>query len=175
MLELSRFCQFILIDCIMRSTSLGKKLGAWVRLILSQAHGYPFVLSLWAMWDLILLQGDDRFQMNWLFFTGIGLYSSENPGNYILDSDWYLRTLFCMIAIGCATTIKQVWLKTAFGRQHVGTFVHATKTDLVDKRDFCLIIIYLFLVLFSNIQVRSRRLVKRDYHSLRYCGACFRS
>lgn len=130
-LEFSRFCQYILIDCVVNSTRLKRRIGAWVRLILSQAHGYPFVLSLWALFDLILMQGDGIFQMNWFFFTGIGLYSSENPGNYVLDSDWYLRTLFCMITIGCATTIKQVWLKTAFGRQHVGTFIDAAMTDSV--------------------------------------------
>jgi hypothetical protein len=131
MLELSRFCQYILIDCILRSTRLGKRLGAWIRLILEQAHGYPFILSLWALWNLLLLQGESNFQTNWLFFTGIGLYSSKNPGNYILDSEYYLRSLFCMITIGCATTIKQVWLTTAFGRQHVGTFFDSVITDSV--------------------------------------------
>lgn len=122
LLELSRLCQFILIDCIIHSTRLGKKLGALVRLVLVESRGYPFVLSSWGLWDLILLQGNGKFQMNWLYFTGIGLYSSENPGNYIFDSDWYLGVLHCMIAIGCATTIKRVWLKTAFGRRNVGMF-----------------------------------------------------
>lgn len=123
MLEVARFAQYIFIDVIVFSTRYGRKvMNSWLRFTLVEAYGYPFVLTLWGLLDLMLLQGSHRFQQNWLYWSGVTIYSSDNPGGYMLDSEWYDRILSCVLVVGIATTIKRVWIRISFGQRNTATY-----------------------------------------------------
>jgi len=77
------------------------------------------VLSAWALWDLILLHGDNDFQQHWCGWTGIRLFSSENPGGEVIETDLYLRLLLSLVIAGVATAIKRTALALYFGKKTV--------------------------------------------------------
>lgn len=122
-LELSRLTQFLIIDCIMLGTRFALKLcGPHVTLFAIQAKGWPFIASAWALWDLCVLHGDNRFQTHWLWWTGIEIYSQANSGSYIINSHGYLRFLLSLLLAGLATALKRYSLSVRFGRRQFANF-----------------------------------------------------
>jgi hypothetical protein len=123
MMELARFCQYVFIEVIVLSTKFGKTfVSPLFRFTLVQARGYPFVLAIWGLWDFILLHGDDPFQQNWLYWTPLTIYSSANPGGYMIHSEWYERILSSAIVVGVATTAKRVFVRMSFGKRNVAAY-----------------------------------------------------
>jgi hypothetical protein len=71
---------------------------------------------------MLLLHGDGTFQQNWFFWTGMKVYQVESAGNWILDSESYLRILLCMLVAGTLTTLKRTIISLYFGRRMFGTW-----------------------------------------------------
>lgn len=118
---MARIIQFIVIDSLVLNFKVISKLvGPWVTIFCLQSKGWPFVLGVWGLLDLILLQGDDPFQQHWLYFTGIPIYSTANSGSYILASEEYLRVLIAMVLAGFAASLKRTWVTLYFGRRNFG-------------------------------------------------------
>ena len=62
-LELAKSSQTILIDgLILRTTYARNVLGPWLTIFCFQSKGLPFIAIAWSFWDLILLQGEGKFQ-----------------------------------------------------------------------------------------------------------------
>ena len=121
MLELSRFSQTVLIDGLLLTTkSITNALGPWLTVYCIQSKGWPFILTAWGFWDLVLLEGNSKFKEHWFYFTGLNIYSEANSGTFIIHSDYYLRILFCMIVAGIALSLKATLITLYFGRQMVG-------------------------------------------------------
>jgi hypothetical protein len=119
--ELARFCQFVMIDCLVLSSRfVSHSLGPWVTIFCIQSKGWPFVVASWGLWSVILLHGDHEFQLHWLHFSGIAIYSSANSGSYILNSATYLRILLCMVLAGVLGTLKRTTVTLIFGRRMFG-------------------------------------------------------
>ena len=117
-LELARFIQFIVIDCIMlRTRSAVPFLGPFLTLCCIQSRGWPFIVSTWGVLDLFLLHGNDKFQLHWFYFTKIDYFMHLKSGNYILASGLYLRILLSVLIAGLACTIKRSLLAVMFGRR----------------------------------------------------------
>jgi hypothetical protein len=91
----------------------------------------------WAIWDLILLYGDNEFMVNWWFWTGIELFSPENKGGRILFSNIYLRILLAMIMAGVATAIKRTTLALYFGKKTVLNYKPRMEKILADMAVLC--------------------------------------
>jgi hypothetical protein len=120
-LELSRFTEYLVIDCITLSTRIvAKILGPLVTIFCIQSKGWPFVVAGWGVWDLLLLHGNNDFQSHWLYWSGIAIYSNANSGSYILEANVYLRILLAMVAAGVATTIKRTAVAIYFGKRNFG-------------------------------------------------------
>lgn len=120
--ELARMTEFILIDVLtMSSRAVVQRLGPWVTIFCLQSKGWPFLVSFWGMYDMILLHGDNHFQTHWLYWTGMRIYSTANSGSYILSTSAYLRVLIGMLLAGVATTLKRTMLTLYFGRRSFGT------------------------------------------------------
>eukprot|EP00536_Pseudo-nitzschia_multiseries_P006518 jgi/Psemu1/255455/estExt_Genewise1Plus.C_1390082 len=123
MLELARFSQTIIIDgLVLTNKFVISALGPWLTVYCIQSKGWPFVLTAWGFWDLVLLEGNSKFKQHWFYFTGIKIYSEGNSGSYIITSDYYLRILFCMILAGIALSMKATFITLYFGRQMVSTY-----------------------------------------------------
>ena len=73
----------------------------------------------WALWDMILLHGDDKFEQNWLYWTDIELFTPANRGGTVLHSDLYRRILLATVIAGVATAIKRTALALYFGKKTV--------------------------------------------------------
>jgi hypothetical protein len=71
------------------------------------------------MCDVILLQGDNKYQQNWLYFTDISIFSPANTGGHVLDSDRYIRVLLAMVLAGLAAAIKRITVAMYFGKKTV--------------------------------------------------------
>ena len=121
--EFARFCQFIMIDCLVLSSRwVSRTLGPWITIFCIQSKGWPFVVGSWGLWALLLLQGSSKFDYHWLYWTGIEIYSAGNSGSYIISSEPYLRVLLAMVLIGVSTTLKLTLVSLYFGRRMFGKF-----------------------------------------------------
>jgi hypothetical protein len=78
LLELSRFTQWCLLDCfILANTRLlgGTEssritlLGPYITSLAIQSYGAPFILWMWAIYDMFLLRGSSKFHNHWLYWT----------------------------------------------------------------------------------------------------------
>jgi hypothetical protein len=122
-LELARLTQWLLVDKIILGTRVAVKcLGPLPTLYAIQAKGWPIMLALWAIADLFLLHGDNRFQQHWFYFTGISIFKDANSGVYILTSPTYLRMLLSMLVAGLATAGKRTAVAMYFGRRTFSEF-----------------------------------------------------
>lgn len=75
------------------------------------------MFSVWALWDLTIFHGDNDFQQNWLYWSDIRLFSPENKGGQIIESDIYLRLLLAMVLAGVSCSIKRTALALYFGKK----------------------------------------------------------
>jgi hypothetical protein len=110
-----------MIDFLVLSTRfVSRTLGPWVTIFCIQSKGWPFVLGAWALWDLLLLQGNSKFDYHWLYWTGIRIYAEGNSGSYIISSETYLRILLAAVLIAVMTTLKRTMSTLYFGRRMFG-------------------------------------------------------
>lgn len=49
-------------------------------LLLIQSRGWPFLLTTWAMYDLIMLQGESPFVAHWMYYQHLlDVFNASNP------------------------------------------------------------------------------------------------
>lgn len=123
LVAMSRLIQFLLLDTLLlQSRSFIHLSGPLVTLTLSQAKGWPFIVSVWSTLSLFLLHGNKVFQMNWFYWTGWSIFSANNSGGYILNSDQYLSCLLGLLVAGICTTVKRTYLTVAYGNRQFQFF-----------------------------------------------------
>jgi hypothetical protein len=120
-LDAARLVQYLLLDLgILPPLSSRRNrwhfLGPGLRQFCRQAHGWPVVATFWALLDMIFLHGDDKFVQQWLYWTGLRIYSLEaaSSGSYILKSPLYLRFLIALLIAGLASSCKRFLLDFQF-------------------------------------------------------------
>ena len=123
-LELSRFSQWLLLDCLVLGTRMSVQcMGPLITLTAIQAKGWPFVVFAWGAWDMVLLHGNNDFQLNWLYWTEWEIYHSQPDGVVeLLSSTTYLRLLLVMVLAGLATTAKRTAVAIYFGRRQLSKY-----------------------------------------------------
>ena len=123
-LDIARLTQWILVDNFMASSFSVKLFGPQFIFFVIQSSGWPFIVTAWGLWDLLLLHGDNTFQAHWFHWTGWRIFSQANSGTYIISSDQYLRILLSLIVLGVATSIKKTMVAYRFGARQLGTSFH---------------------------------------------------
>jgi hypothetical protein len=134
-LEVAIAVEHILVEGLaLRTKCFVYMMGPLLTLGLIQARGWPVVAVLWSLLDMLILHGNDAFQRNWLFFTGVRLFSSEkdSAGTIILDSDLYLRFLSAMLLVGSCHAIKRTFLALAFGRRSLVSYKRKLELIVAD-------------------------------------------
>ena len=77
-LGLARLTVYILVDGVMLGTHLAvRTLGPLITLAAATGKGWPAVMTTWGLWNLILVHGNTRFQLNWLYWKNIELCKSR--------------------------------------------------------------------------------------------------
>ena len=133
-LGLARMTVHVVVDGFMLGTRLAvQTLGPLLTLTAATGKGWPLITACWGLWDVILLHGDNRFQRNWLYFTGMELFSPRyDSGGYILNSSLYTRILFSAIIGGLAVSAKRTVLALRFGRKQFQEFKPRLERILAD-------------------------------------------
>jgi hypothetical protein len=132
--ELARLAQWLLLDCLMLgSRIMSQWLGPIMTMTAVQSRGWPFLVTAWAGWDMLILYGNGPFQSHWLYWTDIELYTIANSGQYILSSEVYLRILICMIVAGMVATAKRMFFTIQFGRRMLGAFLQSIVSSIVNE------------------------------------------
>jgi hypothetical protein len=116
---LSLVTQAIVIDFLgLDSKIMLKILGPVLSLLIVQSKGWPFIVSFWAVYDFILLQGDWPLAHHWGYFqTQVGLFNAENPSGNIVDSHWNRVILGTAIGVSTVTAVKRFIIGLYQGRQ----------------------------------------------------------
>ena len=165
MLELAKLSQTILIDgLILRTTYARNALGPWLTIFCNQSKGLPFIAIAWGLWDLILLQGDGKFEKHWLYFTGFEIYAEANSGSYILKSEFYFRFLFSMVFFGLAITLKSTMVTLFFSERMVGEFRKFGEFEINSPSN---LLIRILPHTTRHIQTPVRTNSKRRYNNIR--------
>ncbi|GAX29175.1 hypothetical protein FisN_28Lh004 [Fistulifera solaris] len=122
-LELARLTQFFLVDGLTLRTKFTITVGGpLVTLLVIQAKGWPFLLFAWSVIDLLILHGDDPFAVNWLYWTGLRIFSPGVSGAYLINSDVYFHALMCLVFSGVVTSLKRTFMAVYFGRKTLVDF-----------------------------------------------------
>lgn len=97
-LEMARVLKFLILDCLVLGVGTNARIvGPFTTLLSLRAQGWPFVLFVRGILDLLLIQGDNEFQNHWLSFTGWTIYSlKENSGLYIIAGYDNFVTCACL-------------------------------------------------------------------------------
>jgi len=120
--QLAICTEYIIVDALaLRSAVITQVMGPLFTLYAMQAKGWPFIISCWGTWDLLLLHGTSVFARNWLYFLNIGMFSDNNLDGGIMGSELYLRILLSVVLTGVSVGIKRTYLALALGRR---TFLH---------------------------------------------------
>ena len=115
---LAQLSQWVLLLLTTRTTLFVRMAGPLLALVAMQSQGWPFLVSAWGCWNMVLLHGDAPFVRHWFNFTGIGLFSiTANPGGGILGSDIYGRGLAAMIVLGAAAAAKRTFVALYLSRR----------------------------------------------------------
>lgn len=121
-LQLAICTEYIVVDAFAQRSPIAPRLmGPLLTLYTLQAKGWPFMLSSWGIWDLLLLHGTGAFARNWLFFLNIGMFSDANNHGGVIAQDLYLRILVSVVVVGISVGIKRTYLALYLGRR---TFSH---------------------------------------------------
>jgi small-conductance mechanosensitive channel len=135
-MDFARISQWILLDCLILGSRIVTKLvGPAISLFCIQAKGWPVVVIFWALFDLTILHGDNKYCTHWLYWTGLKIYSMNdaiNTGSYVLSSPIFLRFLLALLLAGLASSVKRFSLALIFSQRQCLEFKPRLETILVE-------------------------------------------
>jgi hypothetical protein len=121
---LAQITQWILQVLTIRTTVYARIAGPLLALVAMQSMGWPFLVSSWGIWNLVLLHGKTDFIRQWLYWTHIEMFSVEHTdgagilaSESILASELYGRILATMILLGAAAALKQTFVALYLSRR----------------------------------------------------------
>ena len=104
----------------MRSLLSIELIGPLATLYVINAKGWPFIATVWGVLNFLLNQEGQHgniFVRHWAYFTGIEVFTDENPNGGICQSDLYKEVLISMIIAGVATSLKRTVLALYLGKR----------------------------------------------------------
>lgn len=96
--------------------------GPTMALFIVQSKGFPFIMTMWSIFDFMLLSGSHRLANNWMFWQDlIAMCNEQNPSGDIPSSSTNYRVLGSILGAGIAISVKRFWVGLFLGRR---TFAH---------------------------------------------------
>ena len=117
--SLAKCCEVFVIDFLALQTQFTLRFfGPVVTLLIVQAKGWPFMMTIWGVMDFALLAGNSGFARHWLYWQDvIGLFNERNPGGDVSSSHAYFRLLSVFVPVGCVVAVKRLAVGLYLGRQ----------------------------------------------------------
>lgn len=114
--------QSIVIDFLaLSSRVMLNTVGPVVTLLVVQSKGWPFILTFWAIYSLILLCGDTEYAHHWGYWQDwIGMFNKDNPSGDVVNNELIQEILVNAIIVGVAVAIKRLTVGLLLGRQTFG-------------------------------------------------------
>ncbi|KAG7366028.1 mechanosensitive ion channel [Nitzschia inconspicua] len=162
MLSVATFLQLLIIDFLtLRTRVFPKVLGTQMSLAIAQSKGWPFVLFMLALLDLMFLFGDRRIARHWLFWQKfISLMNATNPSGNVTDAHFYKLIIYISLALSVAVTLKRTLMGNFVGNRVVVNY----REDLSKIIKKCLLISEV-AALASFPQRIARRNIVQKYDS----------
>jgi uncharacterized protein (DUF2147 family) len=122
-LSLAKTTEVIIIELIALKTRLMTSLlGPLITLVVVQSKGWPFTVTWWALYNLILLSGDSQFAHHWGYYqTWVDLFNEKNPSGNITSNIWNFRILYVGLILGNLVAFKRFVLGLYLGGRQYGT------------------------------------------------------
>jgi hypothetical protein len=122
--SLAKMMELFIIDFLSLQTQFTLRVfGPVVTLLVVQSKGWPFMMSMWGIWDFALLVGDHSFARHWLYWQDVwGLFNEKNPAGDITSSLAYFRILAIAVSVGCVVAVKRLAVGLYLGRQTFSNF-----------------------------------------------------
>jgi len=116
-LTLAYITEYFFVDILATRSPLSVKvIGPLATLYTINAKGWPFLVTMWGVWNFILMHGSAPYNESWLYFTDIEMFS-DNRDDGISNSELYKEVLLSMVLAGVATSIKRTILALYLGKR----------------------------------------------------------
>ena len=98
-------------------------LGPFLTLFVVQSRGWPFLVTSWSIYAILLLHGDSNFSRHWLYFQDvIDVFNETNPSGKFVNNELYDRVLLIVLCVGPIVTIKRLYLGLFLGRKSFANY-----------------------------------------------------
>jgi hypothetical protein len=122
--SLAKMMETFIVDFLSLQTQFTLRVfGPVVTLLVVQSKGWPFMMTMWGIWDFALLAGDHSFARHWLYWQDVwGLFNEKNPAGDVASSLAYFRILAVAVSVGCVVSVKRLAVGLYLGRQTFSNF-----------------------------------------------------
>ena len=95
-LGIAKISEIIIINFFTFRTRLfPRTFGSTFSLALAQSKGWPYMMTTWGLFNLILNYGDRRFARHWLYWQdAIAMFNQTNPSGNVTYSLYYRRLIY---------------------------------------------------------------------------------
>ena len=120
--SLARATEILVIDFVALKTNIFLLvLGPIPTLMFVQSKGWPFHMSSWAFYSMILNSGANKFARHWLFYQhGLRLFNDYNPAGDIPNSRLNYRILQVAFVVGGVIGVKRFLVGLYLGKRTYG-------------------------------------------------------
>ncbi|GFH58160.1 hypothetical protein CTEN210_14636 [Chaetoceros tenuissimus] len=117
---LAKFSQLFIIDYIAMETSLAVRfLGRIITLLIILSKGWPSLVSLWGIWNLLLVYGTGKFAKQWCFKLNIKMCNMDTGITY---APLYRNILITMVLLGFVVMFKRLFVSLLLGKKKYVTY-----------------------------------------------------
>lgn len=122
---LAKVTQFVVVDYVALETSFYiRTFGRLFTLMLIQAKGWPFLSTVWALYNFALNYGTSPLAKHWFFWIrNANIFQDENYTADIVHDPTYLRILLVMIFLGLLIMAKRLMVSLLLGKKKYGKFL----------------------------------------------------
>jgi len=123
-LELARLTQWIFMDAFVLTQFSVRIIHAAGVFYFIQASGWPFLIVVWSLWDLLFLEGlpSHKFKVDWFNSPGWSIYDDPADPFVVAFVSVYLRILLALIILGFAAGIKRTLVSFHFESRQLREF-----------------------------------------------------
>jgi hypothetical protein len=128
---LAKVTQFVAVDYMALETSFYiRTFGRLFTLMLIQARGWPFLITVWALYNFALNFGTSPLAKHWFFWIrNADIFQDGNYTADIVHDPTYLRILLVLFFLGLLIMVKRLMVSLLLGKKKYGKFKNSISLD----------------------------------------------